>query len=145
MASCLLINPRVLLHFKCYKKLLENQTGCITKSIQTDHGSEFLSNTFRSFLLDCCISHRLACPYTHQQQSSVERKHKHITEIRLSLLATTGLPLKFWEYAFITVVHLINRLPTPLLNNSSSFEALHNKELDYTTLKVFDCAFYPYL
>ena len=42
-------------------------------------------------------------------------------------------------------MYLINRLPTPTLQNSSLFTKLNNKELDYTFLKTFGCACYPLL
>ncbi|XP_016165069.1 uncharacterized protein LOC107607655 [Arachis ipaensis] len=91
------------------------------------------------------IAHRLACPYTHEQQGSVERKHRHITEMGLSMLATAGLPFQFWEDAFTTVAHLINRLPTLMLQAKSPFEVIFHQQPDYQSLKIFGCGCYPYL
>lgn len=44
----------------------------------------------------------------HEQNGSAERKNRHITEMGLTLLANTSLPLKFWGEGFTTAVHLIN-------------------------------------
>jgi hypothetical protein len=39
----------------------------------------------------------------------------------LTLLAQSGLAKKFWVKSFLTVVYLINRLPTLVLNNDTPF------------------------
>lgn len=39
-------------------------------------------------------------------------------ELGLALLSHASMPLKFWDHAFITAVHLINRLPTASLRFS---------------------------
>jgi histone deacetylase 1/2 len=54
----------------------------------------------------------VSCPHTHQQNGSAERKHCHIVETCLSLLAHASMPVKFWDAAFTTVVYLINLMRT---------------------------------
>nr|KYP61147.1 Putative copper-transporting ATPase PAA1 [Cajanus cajan] len=49
---------------------------------------------------------------THHQNGVVERKHRHIFELGLTLLAQANLPMQFWDHAFMTNVYLINRLPS---------------------------------
>ena len=39
----------------------------------------------------------------------------------------------------LTAVHIINRLPSPILNNKSPFEKLYGKIPSYEHLKVFGC------
>jgi hypothetical protein len=60
--------------------------------------------------------------HTHQQNDSAERKYCHNVEVGLTLLAHGSMPLKFWDEAFLTVVFLINRLPTPVLGHDSPHE-----------------------
>ncbi|KAE8710348.1 L-ascorbate oxidase-like protein [Hibiscus syriacus] len=55
------------------------------------------------------VRHRLTCPHTSQQNVVVERKHRHIINTALTLLAQASLPLKYWSYAITTAVYLINR------------------------------------
>ena len=91
------------------------------------------------------IHHRRACPYTHQQMGAIERRHKQIVEDGLSLLSHSKLPQQFWEDAFLTTTYIINRLPTPILNQKSSYEIVYGHTPDYHFLKVFGCACWPYL
>ena len=91
------------------------------------------------------ISCRISCPHTHQQQGSVERKHRHLVETGLSLLASASMPLKFWDEAFLTTYFLINRLLPQSLKHKSPFEILFHTTPDYNFLKVFGYACWPHL
>jgi histone deacetylase 1/2 len=86
------------------------------------------------------ITHHVSCPHTHQQNGSAERKHRHIVEVGLSLLAQACMPLKFWDEAFLTATYLINRTPTRLLGFSTPYTSLFNEKPDYSSLRVFGCA-----
>ncbi len=89
--------------------------------------------------------HIASCPHTHQQNGSAERKHKHIVETDLTLLANASLSLSYWDEAFTTTCFLINRLPSPVIHNKSLFEALFHQLPDYNFLKGFGCACWPHL
>ena len=49
------------------------------------------------------------------------------------------MDLKFWWEAFVSATYLVNRFPTPVLNQSSPFEFLYHQKPDYKFLKVFGC------
>jgi histone deacetylase 1/2 len=51
------------------------------------------------------ITHHVSCPHAHQQNGSAERKHHHIIEVGLALLANASMPLKFWDEAFLTATY----------------------------------------
>jgi hypothetical protein len=70
--------------FKC---LTKNLFSLRAKQLQTDGGGEYSSSAFSKFLAYHGIFHRTTCPHTSQQNGIAERKHKHIIEIGLSLLA----------------------------------------------------------
>jgi hypothetical protein len=75
----------------------------------------------------------------------VERKHRHIVETGLTLLAHCSAPLTYWAEAFQTACYLINRLPTPILNNESPFQKLFSLRPNYNFLRIFGCACWPHL
>jgi hypothetical protein len=60
-------------------------------------------------------------------------------------LAQFGLSKVFWVESFLTAKFFINRLPTLLLQNGSPLSILFKKPLDYATIGIFGCAFYPLL
>lgn len=91
------------------------------------------------------IKHQVSCPHAHQQNGSAERKHRHIVEMGLTLLAHVCVPLKFWDEAFLTAVFLVNRLPSKVINNETPFECLHGQQPDYSFLHTFGCTVWPNL
>jgi hypothetical protein len=112
-------------------------------SVQSDWGGAYCN--LHTYFQTHGITHRISCPHTHQQQGCVERKHRHLIDTTLALLAKSHLPQKFWDEACLTSCYLINRLPTPLLQNKSPFEKLFNQIPNYKFLKVFGCACFPNL
>lgn len=67
-----------------FHKLAELQYNFKLKGLQTDNGEEF--KAFLPYLQSCGIQPIFSCPYTHQQNGVVERKHRHITEMGMTLL-----------------------------------------------------------
>jgi hypothetical protein len=112
-------------------------------SVQSDWGGEY--RNLHTYFQSVGITHRLSCPHTHQQQGCVERKHRHLIDTTLALLADSHLPQKFWDEACLTSCYLINRMPTPVLQNQSPFEKNFHTTPDYTLLKILGCACYPNL
>lgn len=96
-----------------FKAQAELQLGFKIKSVQSDWGGEY--RAFSNFLISNGIHHRVSCPGSHQQNGSAERKHRHIVEMGLTLLANASMPLKYWDEAFRITVYLINRLPSTSL------------------------------
>lgn len=137
------LKSHTLTTFQNFKSMVELQFKFKIKAVQTDGGGEF--RPFTKYLTELGITHRFTCPHTHHQNGSVERKHRHIVETGLTLLAQAKMPLKFWDHAFLTATYLINRLPSPSLNNKSPFFLLKFQFPDYKFLKCFGCACFPFL
>jgi len=129
--------------FKQFKLQVENQFDTKIKCIQSDNGGEF--KCFMTFLQQSGILHRFSCPYNSAQNGRVERKHRHVVETGLALLAHASLPMPFWQYAFQTATFLINRMPSQVLTHASPYFTLFHKEPDYRFLKVFGCLCYPFI
>jgi histone deacetylase 1/2 len=126
-----------------FQSMAELQLSCKLKAVQTDGGGEFKPLTPHFNKLG--ILHRLSCPHTHHQQGSVERKHRHVVDTGLSLLAQAHMPMEFWDHAFLTAAYLINRLPTSVLNHDSPYFKLYKVQPDYKFLRIFGSACFPLL
>ena len=111
--------------------------------MQTDWGGEY--ERLNSFFQQIGISHHVSCPHAHQQNGSAERKHRHIVDVGLSLLANASMPLKFWDEAFLTATFLINILPSKVIKFETPITRLFGTIPDYTSLRVFGCACWPNL
>ena len=69
----------------------------------------------------------------------MERKHQHILRIARALKFQSNVPIFYWGECVLIVVHIINRLPSKLLNNKTPFEKHYGKPPSYAYLKVFGC------
>ena len=79
----------VFQHFHDFQNLVEHMFNRKIIAMQTDWGGEY--QKLNSFFQRVGISHHVSCPYAHQQNGSAERKHHHIVEMGLSLLAQASL------------------------------------------------------
>jgi hypothetical protein len=87
----------------------------------------------------------VSCPHTHQQNGSTERKHHHIVETGLALLAHSSVPLHFLGDAFLTACLLINSLPSRVIDSKTPLEMLTGSKPDFSMIKVFGAACWPNL
>jgi hypothetical protein len=107
------------------ERLIDRKIKCV----QFDWGGEY-QKIHNTFFRPLGITHRVSCPHTHQQNGSAERKHHHIVETGLALLAHAHIPIKFWDDAFLTATYLINRMcGRTNLNYTGSSTRVHSRGL----------------
>ena len=135
----------VLNIFKFFEVTAENQLDSKIKVLRTDNSGEFTSNAFKNFCSSHGLIQQFSCPHTPQQNGVAERKHRHIVECALTMLSYSQLPPSYWSYAVSTAVHIINRLPTPILQNSTPWEVLFKYKPEITHLRSFGCVCFPLL
>jgi histone deacetylase 1/2 len=90
--------------FVNFQKLVEHKCNQKILIVQSDWGGEYVKHN--PFFQTQGIAHHVSCPHAHQQNGSAKRKHRHIVEVGLALLANAGMPLKFWDEAFLTATYL---------------------------------------
>lgn len=129
--------------FLQFQKHVERLLNKKIMHVQSDWGGEY--HRLNKFFSDIGVSHRVSCPHTHQQNGTAERKHRHIVETGLTLLAHAHVPFRFWSDAFSTACFLINRLPSRVIRMQTPLERLLGEVPDYTFFKVFGCACWPHL
>jgi hypothetical protein len=101
-------------------------------AIQSDWGGEY--EKLNSFFTKIRIVHQVLCPHAYQQNGYVERKHRHIVEVGLSLLANPSMPLIFRNEAFLTATYHINRTPSKVIHFQTSLEQLYRIKPNYSLL-----------
>lgn len=74
---------------------------------------------------------------TPQQNGRVERKQRHILNVTCALRFQAHLPLKFLREYILTTTYLVNRTPTPLLQNKTSYEILHASPPSTSHIRAF--------
>jgi hypothetical protein len=53
---------------------------------------------------------QLSCPYTPEQNSFIERKHRHVVKLGLASMYHSSIPLEHWDTVFESTLFVINRL-----------------------------------
>jgi hypothetical protein len=127
--------------FKEFQCLVEHMFNRKILAMQTDLGGEY--EHLNSFFRTIGIYHHVFCPHTHQHNGVAERKHQHIIEVGLALLAHASMPLKFWDQAYHTTGHLINQTPSKHIEYAMPLHRLLGATPDYSSIRVFGCACWP--
>lgn len=84
------------------------------------------------FFLFKGIIHQRWCVESPQLNRIVERKHQHVLNEVRALSFRASLPSNFRHFSLIHVVHLINRLPTPLIEVKNTYDCcLKNLPLSF--------------
>ena len=108
-------------------------------TVRTDQGSAFVSHHFKEFLSDRQIHQSLACTYTPQQNSYIERFWGSLFTLARILLASANLPPTFHPFAVQTAAWILNRLPRQSRGNQSPFFMLTKAFPDLSNLYCFGC------
>jgi transposase InsO family protein len=96
--------------FLQFEKLIERQFQAKIRSFHSDWGGEY--QKLNAYFKRVGIHHRIACPCTHEQNGTVERKIHHLIDTTLTLLAHASVSFKFWNFALEQSVFFINLLPS---------------------------------
>nr|KYP37858.1 Retrovirus-related Pol polyprotein from transposon TNT 1-94 [Cajanus cajan] len=123
----------VQINIENFIALIETHFDSKVKILHFDNGPEF---SLKNFYASKGIIHQTSCPYTPQQNARVERKHQHIVNVAWALMFQSEIPNKFWSYAIKHAIFLINRVPSPIIQNKTPFELIFNNKLDFSSIKL---------
>ncbi|KNZ51840.1 uncharacterized protein VP01_378g8 [Puccinia sorghi] len=105
-----LVKDEVCLNFQRYIERMHRLTGKKLKCFRTDGGGEFTSRKFTDWLKDQGISHQHSMPYEPEQNGAAERLHRTIGDMARTALIASGLPDKFWSFAYMWGYYTHNRI-----------------------------------
>ena len=92
---------------------LQNQTGRMTKSVQSDRGGEFLGGELQAFFAQEGIAHRLTSRGDSKSNGLAEVRNRHLQETARAMLVEAQLPpCEYWEFAVKMAAFIINRRPS---------------------------------
>lgn len=119
-----------------FKLLVENQLSTHIKTLRSDEGGEFVNHSLGSYLQTHGISHQKSCAYTPEQNGLLNENTNILSKLPLPLMTQSSFPLNLWPFAFVTIVYLINQLPSPNVNHKSPFEILFHETVNYLVLQT---------
>ena len=93
----------------------------------------------------CLLSFKHSCPSTPQQNGVAERKNRHLLDVVHTILLESSVPSMFWVEALKTATHLINCLPSQVLQMESPYFCLFAKQPSYDHLRIFGCVCFVHL
>ncbi|XP_063941175.1 uncharacterized protein LOC135149402 [Daucus carota subsp. sativus] len=125
--------------FTVFQQYVKNHFKSSVKTLRSDNAPESSDAHASAYYKKHGIVHQTSCPYRPQQNSRVERKHRHILELSRALRFQSGLPLMYWGDCVMSAVYIMNRLPTAALNHKVPYELLFKEAVDYTEFRVFGC------
>lgn len=95
------------------------------------------SSSCLNFILPKTQNTKLAMLKLPQHNGRVERKHKHILNMGRALLFKSKLAKHFQSYAITHATYLINRIPSPIIQNEAPFYVRFGVNFDLNELKLF--------
>jgi hypothetical protein len=139
----------VLSVFKSFHTMVQHQFSTKVKILRSDNGGEFVNRHFRAYFQNPGLIHETSYPQTPQQNGVAERKNRHILETARALLLGTNVPNQYWADAVATAVHLLNWMPSKVLDFQSPLQTLSQYVPLPTMLmlppRVFGCVAFVHL
>lgn len=88
--------------------IVETQLEKKVKVVRSDNGSKLL---FPVYYASKGIIHQRNYAYTSQQNGREERRYQHILSISRTLMFESSLPKRYWSYAVLHAIFLMNMIP----------------------------------
>ena len=99
--------------------MVETQFSKRIKNFRSDNALKYTQYAFQAILHSYGIVHQLTCLGTSQQNGRAERKLRHILDTIHAILFSAKVYALFWGKTALHVVHAINRIPSPVIQNQT--------------------------
>ncbi len=122
--------------FKEYVRELHGETGHFVRTLRTDNGGEFCSQSFDQWLSEKGIRHESSAPHTPEQNGVAERANRTIVEGGRSLLYAQHIPLELWAEAISCTVYVLNRVVAKT-SPVTPYQNWYGTKPDISHLRIF--------
>ncbi|KAF3771649.1 Retrovirus-related Pol polyprotein from transposon TNT 1-94 [Nymphaea thermarum] len=130
--------PAVVKNFVAF---VETQFQTSVQAFRTDNAREYVSQSLDDFLRGKGIVHETSCSYTPPQNGVAEWKNRHLLNVTRAIMFQRHVPKRYWGDALLTSAHLINRMPTRVLDGQSPYSILWPTQNPWPlTPRVFGCS-----
>ncbi|KNZ49051.1 uncharacterized protein VP01_523g6 [Puccinia sorghi] len=127
----------VCLNFQCFIERMHFLTVKKLKCFQTGGGGEFTSGKFTEWLKENGITHQHSMPYEPEKNGAAERLHWTVGEMVRTALIASGLPDKFWIFAYMWGYFKNNRILNSLTGDKTPLELMFGKTRLFDQLCTF--------
>jgi hypothetical protein len=139
----------VLTTFQSFHTMVQTQFSARIQVLRSDNGGEYVNHQSQAYFQQHGLIHETSCPQTPQQNGVAERKNRHILETARALLLGAHVPSRHWPDAVATAVHLLNRMPSKVLEFKSPLQNLSTYVSIPTMLllppRIFGCVAFVHL
>lgn len=115
----------------------EQITGLKIKTVRSDRGGEYISGALDKWLKSMGITHEFSNPHKPEQNGNAERLNRTLGEMARTLLASSKLSHKFWNFAYLTAAYIHHRLPNSVTGNTTPYEIFHKQKPNLDILRSF--------
>lgn len=132
-----------------FKLFSQTQFSAKVQILRTDNGGEYVNRQFEAYFQHIGILHETLCSQIPQQNDIVKRHNRHISETAQALLIGSHIPSHYWADIVYTIVHLLNHIPSKVLNFKNSLQVLSTNVSLPTVLmipsRIFGCVAFVHL
>ena len=132
-----------LTHFIHLFKLCNLQHKIQIKLLRAD--GEFNTNALRAFGKTVGLEFEFTCGHSSFQNGLAERTIRTLTEMALTMLFHSGLPLIWWPEFVLTASYILNRSPHSALGGATAFKLWKNVAPDVSHFRVVGCLAYGWI
>ena len=110
--------------FRNFHKMICTLFGTTVKIFHFDNGGEYLDSRLGQYFSAHGVIHQTSCTTTPQQNGVAERKNRHLLDMARWMCFSMSVSRSYWGDAVLTAAHLINHLPTQVLQKQAPFQVL---------------------
>ena len=112
---------------------------------RSDNALENTQYAFQAIFHSHSTIHQLTCLGISQQNGRSKWKLRHILDIIRAFILSAKVLAPFWDEAALHVVHTINRIPSPVIQNQTPYEHFFRSPPKYQHLRSFGSTCFIFL